>query len=269
MSGETTALLVRMLNHEGTGVRSSAEEITEAQVSLTLDELYSRGLVVGEWGYAPDVPGKEAFWWEVTAEGLALVESLEDPEEQMRGEHGSMLPKIETRRLRLRQWRDEDLNDYARICADPEVMRYMGGPRTRERCREQLGWFARHWEEHGFGHWAVEDKISGAFIGRIGLLYHEDWPVGEHKTEIGWLLDRAYWGRGLATEGARANLVYGFERRKLERIISITLPENTASRRVMEKCGLILQGEARWKGSDVVWHAIDRPDWKAKTKADC
>ena len=93
----------------------------------------------------------------------------------------------------------------------------------------------------------MEEKISGAFIGRIGLLYHEDWPEGEHKTEVGWLLDRAYWGQGLATEGARASLNYGFERQGLERIISIALPENSASRRVMEKCGLTLRGGTRWK----------------------
>ena len=177
-----------------------------------------------------------------------------------------MLPEIETRRLLLRQWREEDLEPYARICDDPEVMRHMSGPRTRERCRKQLGWFARHWEEHGFGLWAVEEKISGAFIGRIGLLYHEDWPEGEHKTEVGWLLDRAYWGQGLATEGARASLNYGFERQGLERIISIALPENSASRRVMEKCGLTLRGGTRWKELEVVWYAIDRQDWEAETE---
>ena len=75
----------------------------------------------------------------------------------------------------------------------------------------------------GFGLWAVEEKASGAFIGRIGLMVHDDWPEGEHKTEVGWMLDRPYWGRGLATEGALASVGYGFEELGLERIISITL----------------------------------------------
>ena len=79
---------------------------------------------------------------------------------------------------------------------------------------------------------------------------------------MGWRLDRAYWNRGLATEGALASLRYGFEWLELERIISITLPQNAASRRVMEKAGLTLRGETRWRGQDVVWYAIDRRDWQ-------
>src|SRR3712207_5148513 len=114
------------------------------------------------------------------------------------------MTEIETDRLLLRRWREEDLDAYTRICADPEVMRYMGGPRTRQRCEEQIAWFVQHWEERGFGLWAVEEKATGAFIGRIGLLCHDDWPEDEHKTEVGWLLERSFWGRGLATEGARA-----------------------------------------------------------------
>jgi RimJ/RimL family protein N-acetyltransferase len=101
-----------------------------------------------------------------------------------------------------------------------------------------------------------------AFIGFVGLLDSEDWPEGEHKTEVGWCLDRAYWNRGLATEGALANLRYGFEWLELERIISITLPQYAASSRVMEKTGLTLRGETRWRGQDVVWYAIGRRDWQ-------
>ncbi len=172
------------------------------------------------------------------------------------------MTEIETDRLLLRQWREEDLGAYTRICADLEVMRYMGGPRTRQRCEEQIAWFVQHWEERGFGQWAVEEKATGAFIGRIGLLYHKDWPEGEHKTEVGWLLERSFWGRGLATEGARVIVRHGFEKLELERIISIIHPENTASRRVAEKAGLTYQGETCWRGLDVIWYAIDRPDWK-------
>jgi len=175
------------------------------------------------------------------------------------------MTEIETDRLLLRRWRDEDLDAYARICADPEVMQYMrvGGPLTREQTEQRVAAAIRHWEERDFGLWAVEEKATGAFIGRIGILYHEDWPEGEHKTEVGWLLDRSCWGRGLATEGARASLRYGFEELGLERIISIIRPENTASRRVAEKAGLTLRGETRWRGVNVVWYAIDRQDWRA------
>jgi RimJ/RimL family protein N-acetyltransferase len=172
------------------------------------------------------------------------------------------MTEIETDRLLLRRWREEDLDAYTRICADPEVMRYMGGPRPRQRCKEQIAWFVQHWGERGFGQWAVEERATGAFIGRIGLLYHDDWPEGEHKTEVGWLLERSFWGRGLATEGAQVSVRHGFEKLELGRIISIIHPENTASRRVAEKAGLTYQGKTRWRDVDVIWYAIDRPDWE-------
>jgi RimJ/RimL family protein N-acetyltransferase len=175
--------------------------------------------------------------------------------------------EIETDRFLLRRWREEDLDAYAGICANPEVMQYMrvGGPLTREQTEQRVAAAIRHWEELGFGLWVVEEKATGAFIGRIGLLYHDDWPEGEHKTEIGWLLDRSFWGRGLATEGARASLRCGFEELGLERIISIIRPENAASRRVAEKAGLTFRGETQWRGMDVVWYAIDRDAWEAKS----
>jgi len=172
------------------------------------------------------------------------------------------MAELETDRLRLRPWREDDLDVYARICADPEVMRYITGvPLTHEQSGAQLARFERGWKKRGFGMWAAEEKANGVLIGRIGLLYHEDWPEGA-ATEVAWLLDRSYWGRGLATEGALASLRYGFEKLGLERIISITLPRNIASWRVMEKAGLTFRGETRWRGFDVVWYATDRQDWQ-------
>ena len=82
---------------------------------------------------------------------------------------------IETARLRM--WRDEDLDAYARMHADPEVMRHLSGPMTREQSEEQVARFVRHWEERGFGLWAAEHKADGAFIGFVGLLDSEDWPA--------------------------------------------------------------------------------------------
>jgi RimJ/RimL family protein N-acetyltransferase len=169
--------------------------------------------------------------------------------------------EIETQRLLLRQWRDDDVEPYARICADAEVMRYIGGGAalTREQSEAQISDFVRHWEEHGFGLWAIEHKASGAFVGFVGLSHQDGWTESEHKREVGWRLDPAYWGRGFATEGAVASVRYGFEVLGLERIISIIQPENKASRRVAEKAGLSLQGETRWRGNGVVWYAVDRP----------
>lgn len=175
-----------------------------------------------------------------------------------------MSTELETDRLLLRQWREEDLDPYARICADPEVMRYLPGILTREESAKQIERFVRHWEEHGYGLWAIEEKKTGTFIGFIGLLRQDDWSEGEHKVEVGWRLDRSFWGNGLATEGALASLRYGFNRLKLPRIISICDPRNSASWRVMEKCGLTYQGEIHWRGYEDIWYAIDRDEWEAE-----
>lgn len=115
----------------------------------------------------------------------------------------------------------------------------------------------------GIRPWAVEHKTTGELVARIGLNYYEGFPEGEHKTEVGWLLDRAYWGQGLATEGAAAAYRYGFREVGLDRIIGIVKPGNLASRRIMEKSGLRLQGETRFRGHDMVWYAIDREAWES------
>lgn len=87
--------------------------------------------------------------------------------------------EIETPRLLVRRWRGDDLDAYARICADPEIMRYVTGvPQTREQSETQIPRFVRHWEERGFGLWAAYDKATGAFIGFIGLLYQKSGPKG-------------------------------------------------------------------------------------------
>jgi RimJ/RimL family protein N-acetyltransferase len=168
--------------------------------------------------------------------------------------------EVETEGLLLRGWRDGDLEPYARLCADPEVMRFIGdgSALTREQSVGQISRFLRHWDERGFGLWVLEEKEGGAFVGFAGLAHQEDWTEDEHKTEVGWRLDRSFWGRGLATEAARVSVAYGFETLDLERIISIIQPENHASRRVAEKAGLSPRGETRWRGSVVVWYAVDR-----------
>ena len=144
-------------------------------------------------------------------------------------------------------------------------MRFIGNGSTLtpEGSGEQISRFLRHWEERGFGLWALEERESGAFVGFAGLVHQEEWTEGEHRTEVGWRLDRAFWGRGLATEAAKASVYHGLEHIGLERVISIIQPENGASRRVAEKAGLTLRGESRWRDTPVVWYAIDRGEWEA------
>lgn len=110
------------------------------------------------------------------------------------------------------------------------------------------------------GPWAAIEKVSGKWVGRIGLNRLDDWPL-EDKWEVGWLLDRTYWGRRLATEGARPSFGSDPRPRNLQQIIRVTVPDNTRSRRVMEKWGLTYQGELSWKESTVAWYAIGRTTW--------
>lgn len=187
------------------------------------------------------------------------------------------MPRLETARLRLRPWSKGDVPEYARILRDPEVMRYLGsGFRYRVKrgaasavasvsdleARRAIRKLTTHWSRCGFGEWAVEEKATGQLIGQVGLHHHPDWVADTADVEVGWLLARRAWGQGFATEGGRASIAYAFDRLALERLVSIAFLPNERSQRVMERLGLARIGETHWKGSDVVWYAIDRVAWK-------
>ena len=170
------------------------------------------------------------------------------------------IPTLETERLRLRPLRPDDIDAYAAMCADPEVMRYLGSeePMPRSEAWRQMAMFAGHWNLRGFGMWAVEEKTRpGVLIGRIGCHQPEGWP----DFEVGWGLARPYWGRGYATEGARAALSYAFEQLGRPRVVSLLAPENRASIRVAERLGERLVGDAEVRGHRVLVYAIERDAW--------
>jgi len=140
---------------------------------------------------------------------------------------------IETARLILRGFRQSDFDDYAAMCADAEVMRFLGGVMKRPDAWRQMAMFIGHWKLRGYGLWAVEEKATGEFIGRIGLLNPEGWP----GLEVAWTLTRAKWHQGFATEAARASADYAFAVVKADKIISMISPDNHASIRVAERIG--------------------------------
>jgi RimJ/RimL family protein N-acetyltransferase len=165
------------------------------------------------------------------------------------------MTSVETERLRLRQFRQADLDAYAAIVADPETMAFMGGPRNRTRAWRDIAWCLGHWTLRGYGLWAAEEKASGALIGRIGLLYPEGWP----GLEVGWLVARSHWGRGLATEGGRAALDYAYETVGAEHVISLIHPDNAASIRVAEKLGETREGRSDVVGDEALVYGVSRP----------
>jgi ribosomal-protein-alanine N-acetyltransferase len=141
-----------------------------------------------------------------------------------------------TPRLILRPPVEEDLPAPAAIHADPEVMRFWPRPYTLDESREVLAWMMKQHREHGYGLCATIDRETGAFIGRCGLLRQE--IDGELHLEVGYMLARSHWGRGLATEAARASAGYAFRELGVGHVISLIQPANVASIRVAERNGM-------------------------------
>lgn len=138
----------------------------------------------------------------------------------------------------MRRWRPEDLEPFAALNADPEVMEHFPSTLSREQTSETMARIAKHYDRHGYGVWAVQVPGEAPFIGYIGLAVPSFQASFTPCVEILWRLARPWWGQGFATEGARATLACGFERLGLSEIVSFTVPANTRSRRVMEKVGM-------------------------------
>ncbi|HWS99923.1 MAG TPA: GNAT family N-acetyltransferase [Pyrinomonadaceae bacterium] len=165
------------------------------------------------------------------------------------------MPEIETDRLLLRQFTLADLDALAQIFADPEVVKHLGSgqPASSEETEMALRSIIAHWGLHGFGRWATVHRPTRELIGYGGLRSFHGEP------ELVYLLKKSYWGRGLATELARACLKFGFEERGFERVIAMAKTANAASHRVMEKSGMLFERRAKIYGLDVVRYALSRP----------
>jgi RimJ/RimL family protein N-acetyltransferase len=167
--------------------------------------------------------------------------------------------RLETDRLILRMFTLDDAEAYARICADPEVMRYLGGkPFSKLEAWRHMAFLVGHWELLGYGQFAVEEKSTGRLLGRLGFLNPAGWP----GFEIGWTLERESWGKGYAIEGARRALRYGFEELDRDHVISLIHPDNKSSINVAERLGEKREGKTELLGNEVLIYGIDRADWR-------
>jgi len=162
---------------------------------------------------------------------------------------------LHTERLRLRAFHGGDLEEYARMCADPEVMKYIGTGVTLTRAESwrSMAGILGHWKLLGYGMFAVERRDTGQLIGRAGFLDPPDSP----GFELGWLLGREHWGRGFAVEAARRALAYAFDELGRDRVISLIRPGNHRSIRVAEALGERLAGEIELLGSKALRYEID------------
>jgi RimJ/RimL family protein N-acetyltransferase len=163
---------------------------------------------------------------------------------------------LETPRLLLRRFRGSDLDACAEMLADPEVMKFLGTGVTfnRSEAWRSIASILGHWQLLGYGMWALELKRTGAFIGRAGFLDPPDWP----GFELGWVLGRAHWGQGCASEAARAALDYAFTVLRRERVISLIREGNDRSVRVAEKLGERYAGEVELLGSKARVYEVRR-----------
>jgi RimJ/RimL family protein N-acetyltransferase len=157
------------------------------------------------------------------------------------------IPTLTTERLRLRAFKAGDLDAYAAMQANPEVMRYLvtGRTATRTEVWRTMATSLGAWALRGYGMWACEKIGGGAFVGSIGILEPLDWP----EPEIAYSLDRPYWGQGFATEAARAARDWLFQHFPLSRAASFIRPDNHASKRVAERLGAVCERMCELRGS--------------------
>jgi RimJ/RimL family protein N-acetyltransferase len=162
---------------------------------------------------------------------------------------------IETDRLRLRRFREADRDTVARWSADPEFTRHLSGVQTREQSDAAFDRWQRHWEEHGFGSLGIEWAATGELVGRTGPAFHKAWP---EDPEVGWGLDPAWWGKGIATEAGGAAIAWTFGELDFPRVVSIATEANAASRRVMARLGFRLHARVHSEWGELWVHALDR-----------
>ena len=184
---------------------------------------------------------------------------------------------LETPRLTLRQFTEDDADNLFDLNNDPEVMRYLTGgrPTPREQIRDQLLRFhlAVYDRFDRLGTWAAESAATGEFLGWFHLRAGSGTDIT--NVELGYRLRRPAWNHGYATEGSRALISLGFTDLGVERVWAHTMTVNTASRHVLEKCGLTLVRTTPYEGADViegaehgeVEYAIIKPEWETRTRA--
>lgn len=238
--GDAFARVVAYRTSAGQPYRSTVDDVL---THVALHGSHHRGQIAalvraGDGAPAPTdyiVFAREALAGQAEAAAGAATTGADSTAAAIIAATAAAIPTLETPRLRLRPFTAADVAPYTAMMADPEVTRFLGdgrplGPADAWR---QLATFAGHWMLHGFGLWAVEERATGAFVGRIGCLEPEGWPA----FEVAYTLARSAWGRGLAREGAAAALAHARTVLGRREIVSIIRPGNVGSIRVATALG--------------------------------
>ena len=166
------------------------------------------------------------------------------------------IPTLHTERLMLRPFTMMDAESLHRILNQPNILQYFPGPDAPsiERVERIIEHQLTHWKEHSLGWWAVARQGENELIGWNGLQFLPE----TDEVEVGYLLSKPFWGAGYATEGAGASLQYGFEILKLQQIIGLTHPDNTASQNVLKKCGMRYTGQKEYFGMQLFRFSLSK-----------
>lgn len=171
----------------------------------------------------------------------------------------------ETERLILREFLAKDAEDFFEMDSDPEVHRYLGNNPAQhvDDSKAMIESIRQQYADHGIGRWAAIEKATGQFIGWSGLKFIVDPEKNQsHFYDVGYRLMRKHWGKGYATESAKAALQYGFEQMGLTEIIGTAHEENVRSRHALEKCGLRFVEKFDYKGLTCDWLSISKNEWE-------
>jgi RimJ/RimL family protein N-acetyltransferase len=173
------------------------------------------------------------------------------------------IPTLTTENLRLRPFTPADATPMHHILNGKDVLKYFPGPQslTAEQVQRSISQLLTHWQENGYGLWAVEPRATGNLLGRCGLQYLPE----TDEVEIDFILDREYWGQGFATEAGQASLQYGFDKLGLSTIVGIVHPENVSSQRVLQKLGMQFVEETEYFGMAVHHYVKTRPNFADQT----
>ncbi|WP_239396302.1 GNAT family N-acetyltransferase [Frankia sp. CiP3] len=171
------------------------------------------------------------------------------------------IPTIVTERLTLRAIAPEDIDNYATMWADPEFMRYLGGPADRPATWRNMATTLGHWALWGYGLWSVVETATGELVGRAGLWNEPGWP----GVEAAWFIARPHWGRGFGPEAGRASLRFAFNRLAVDQVVSVIDADNTRSIRVAEKISETYHHTEFLHGKNQHVYAISRSAWETQT----
>jgi [ribosomal protein S5]-alanine N-acetyltransferase len=172
------------------------------------------------------------------------------------------IPSIQTEHLLLRPWLPEDAEAWFNILQEKDILQYFPSqpPPGRERADRYIAHHQAHWDKYSYGHWAVVNREDGLVVGWNGLEYLPEL----NQTEIAYLLSKNVRGRGYATEAARAALNYGFETAGLAEIVGLVHAENSASIRVLEKCGLVFKDRLSLWGMEMSRYKLSGLDFSTQ-----